>query len=276
MKLFLPSSLLPEPLWRLAVALPLTFCSLALFAGCVSRSPATVIPASLRTSAAASTAPRQAILIHVHSLPLYQQAELACKQKRFAEAAALLQRLGAQKGLDIAEITFLQQQRVICLHDAGLPVPSSTAARSTAPALPFLTSVSLPAAAANSLLDADCGPRALLLLCNRLGVKTTLHFLRQQAGTTTAGTSLAGVAMAAKAVGLKAEGVQVSREALSEIRSDALAYINSNHFILVSALQGSGENATATVHDPNRAGEETMSQERLLRLCSGYLLLVKR
>ena len=159
MKLFLPCFLPAAPPWRLAVALPLAVCSLSLFAGCTPQSPATVIPALLRTSAAVSSTPQQAPLIHVHSLPLYQQAEQACRQKRYAEAAALLQSLTQQKGMAVAEIAFVQQQRVICLKDAGLPVPVlSTITPSTVHALPLLSSVSVPALAPpKSLLDADCG-----------------------------------------------------------------------------------------------------------------------
>ena len=243
-----------------------------LLPGC-SRSiaPVPVVSAvSGRARAAASvtgsSSPEQRAVAYVHSLPLYQKAEQACKAKRYAQAAALLQRLGAQVGLTAAEITFVQQQRALCLQDAGLPVPASLNA--SAAASPLTSTL--------SLAEADCGPRALLLLCNRLGVKTTLSFLRQKAGTTPAGTSLAGLATAAKAVGLKAEGVQVSREALQEIEAPAIGYVNGNHFVEVAALAGKGESATATIHDPNAAGEETITQERRLRLCSGYLLLIKR
>jgi len=81
--------------------------------------------------------------------------------------------------------------------------------------------------------------------------------------------------MAAKAVGLKAEGVQVSREALPDQPLPAIAYVNGNHFIVVLKLEGGGDKATATVHDPNEAQEQTIPQEQLLRLSSGYLLLLR-
>ena len=81
---------------------------------------------------------------------------------------------------------------------------------------------------------------------------------------------------AATQLGLKAEGVQVSREALPDMNMPALAYVNGNHFVAVLNVQGRGENATARIHDPNKAEEETISQERLLRLCSGYLLLIRK
>jgi ABC-type bacteriocin/lantibiotic exporter with double-glycine peptidase domain len=87
---------------------------------------------------------------------------------------------------------------------------------------------------------------------------------------------MAGLARAAQTVGLKTEGVQVSREALPGIEMPAVAYVNGNHFVAVFSLQGTAEHATATIHDPNHLKEETISQERLLRLCAGTLLLVHR
>ncbi len=127
-----------------------------------------------------------------------------------------------------------------------------------------------------TLDNADCGPRALLMVCQQQGISTSLIHLRQVAGTTPAGTSLAGLERAAHAVGLKAEGVQVSRAGLGEADMPALAYVNGNHFIAVLSVQGRGDDATATVHDPNNVREQTIGQERLLRLCSGYLLLTHR
>ena len=86
------------------------------------------------------------------------------------------------------------------------------------------------------------------------------------------------LANAAKSLGLKTEGVQVSREALHDLRLPAIGYVNGTHFIEVIALNGngSGEDATATIHDPNLPTEQTIPQERLLRLTSGYLLSVWR
>ena len=257
-----------HPLCRLALLVSAT-----LLTGC-SRSgvPAAVVSAaSVRATASSPSgrlSPEQAAIAHVQTLPLYQQAQAACKEQRYGQAATLLQQLTALSSLTAAERAFVLQQRALCLKDAGLPVLASSISPSGAAPAPALST------AAPSLTNADCGPRALLLLCHQLGVKTTLPFLRQKAGTTKTGTSLAGLATAAQAVGLKAEGVQVSREALPEVETPALAYVNGNHFIAVLALSGKGKNATARVQDPNAAGEATISQERLLRLCSGYLLLL--
>ena len=259
-----------RPLCRLTLLV-----SAALLTGCSRFGvPATAVSAaSVRATASSPSgrlSPEQSAIVQVQTLPLYQQAQTACKEKRYGQAAALLQQLAALSSLTAAERAFVLQQRVLCLKDACLPVLASSISPSGAAPAPAVST------AAPFLANPDCGPRALLLLCNRLGVKTTLPFLRQKAETTTAGTSMAGLTKAAQAVRLKAEGVQVSREALHEVETPALAYVNGNHFIAVLALSGKGEKATALVHDPNAAGEATISQERLLRLCSGYLLLLHR
>ncbi len=87
---------------------------------------------------------------------------------------------------------------------------------------------------------------------------------------------MAGLAKAAEAVGLKVEGVQASREALAEVELPAIAWVNENHYVALLAVQGEGEQATATIHDPNAAKEETLDREKLLQMCSGYLLLIHR
>ena len=84
-----------------------------------------------------------------------------------------------------------------------------------------------------------------------------------------------GLTQAAKAVGLKAKGVQVSREALAEVEMPAIAWVNSSHYVAVYSAQGVGDAGTAVIQDPNVGKEETISAERLLRMCSGYLLLIQ-
>ena len=222
---------------------------------------------------AATPSAEQIAVAHVHTFPLYQQAETACKAQRYRQAAALLQQLAALPTLTADERAFVTQQEALCLKDAGLPAPSNVSLPERKPSVRTIATAFHPLV---STADLNCGPRALLIVCRQLGIRTSVEELSKQAGTNAQGTSLEGLAMAAKAVGLKAEGVQVSREALPETDTPALAYVNGNHFIALLSLHGSGESGTATIHDPNAAGEETISQERLLRLCSGYLLLLHK
>ena len=263
-----------------------TLC-LSLF-GCRSSVPAPISAsaASSRTHISASPDAQQSAIAHVQSLPLYKEAEAAAQQKHYTEAAGLLERLAATPGLNALEIAFCHEQRDVCLEDGGVAVsrpavrPSGSVGKGRKEAQKGDEDKLLAASAGS----ADCGPRALQIVCEKLGIRAEVETLGQKAAMTQQGTSFAGLSAACAAVGLKAEGVQLSREALSEAQMPALAWIQGsnlghsgeNHFIAVLSLHGSGEKGTATIHDPNQTQEETISQERLLRLSGGYLLLIRR
>ena len=253
------------------VGLAVCACIALLLCGCQQSSPPSpAVPVSQRTTV--SSAPPAFSPAHVQSLPLYRQAESACQRKQYAQAATLLARLATDTTLSAQERTFCREQQAICLRDAGLPVPASVSAvSSTLPAAPST-------APAHPLTpeQADCGPRALHLVCERLGVSASVPNLRKAAGTTGEGTTMAGLTAAAKGMGLKAEGVQVSREALPRVGMPALAWVDQDHYVAVLSMSGEGESGTAVIHDPNTASAVTIPQEQLLRLCGGYLLLVHR
>lgn len=189
----------------------------------------------------------------------------------YDKAVPLLRQLTLEKSFSAQERAFAEQQLAICLAHTFQVAPKVVP-------LSALMALDPPKPASHPATpeDADCGPRALLLVCRRVGVEADLPKLRRLAGTGKDGTSLAGLAEAAKKVGLRAEGVQVGRDALARVDMPALAWVNGNHFYAVLSTRGEGEGAEATIHDPNKAAEETISQERLLRECSGYLLLLKR
>lgn len=222
------------------------------FGGCHARSSAP-IAAVVPVRSASGTADA------VRSSPLYQQARQACKRYDYRRAADLLQTLAKTPDLTPDAVAFCSTQRTLCLQEAGLLPKKSIAT----PSLP------VPA-------DADCGPRALLLVCQKLGVRSDLETLRKLAGTTAKGTTMEGLQQAAEKLGLKAEGVQVSREALTTASLPALAWTNRNHYVALLALSGTGDQARATIHDPNRPSEETLSQEQLLQRSGGFLLLIHR
>lgn len=224
------------------------------FSGCHAR-PSAPVASAVPVRSASATAD------FVRSSPLYQQAREACKRHDYHRAAELLQALAKTPDLTPEALAFCNTQRTLCLQEAGLlprkPIVSSTP--------------SAPVAA-----DADCGPRALLLVCQKLGVRSDLETLRKTASTTAKGTTMAGLQQAAEKLGLKAEGVQVSREALTDASLPALVWTNRNHYVALLALSGTGDQARATIHDPNRPNEETLSQEQLLQRSGGFLLIVHR
>jgi hypothetical protein len=198
--------------------------------------------------------------VALRSHSLYQEAERACAQKQWQAAAGRLERLAQTPGLSEEERAFCQRQKAIVLThlSPAAPVP---------PPAPVVV---------KPVSNADCGPRALQRACQELGVATTIEQLRTLAGTTRQGTTLEGLKCAAEAVGVQAEGVQVSREALAEVALPAIAWVQERHYVVLLKLEGSGEQATATIYDPNKADAETLPREQFLRLCSGYLLLLQK
>src|SRR5581483_6426678 len=139
--------------------------------GCSPKPVSVAVPAASVSSSSAQAGSFSEASAHVRSLPLYRQAEQACQRRQFLHAAALLSRLAAP------ERAFCQEQRTLCLQDAGVKV---TVASVSLPSPPAPATPIHPA-------DADCGPRALYLVCQKLGVSTSVEKLRQLAGTTEKG-----------------------------------------------------------------------------------------
>ncbi|MCW3054542.1 MAG: peptidase [Chthonomonadales bacterium] len=244
---------------RCGLRSPLLFvslCTLGFASGCLAHPPHALSAVSARAAAAAPSA-----IAQVQSSPLYRQARQDCAQRNYLYAATRLMELAQTPGLAPEAAAFVEQQRQLCLSEAHVSAPKNS---------------TVPSAPAPSPADADCGPRALLLLCQQLGVKTNLETLRQSAGTTAEGTTMEGLQLAAQKLGLKAEGVQVSREALPNVSLPAIAWDRKRHFLAVMSAEGTGDRGTACIHDPNHAQPETISQESLLQRSGGYLLLIRR
>ncbi|MCW3099099.1 MAG: bacteriocin transporter ATPase [Chthonomonadaceae bacterium] len=238
--------------------LPLLVCLSLTLSGCHTRP---VGSATSLASARSVSSPSSAV-VQLQSSPLYQQARLDCTRHDYRRAADHLQTLARTPGLAPDALAFVEKQRQICLRHVGLS--SSTSVVVTA---------SLPA---RSPADADCGPRALLIVCQKLGVKTDLETLRKMAGTTAEGTTMAGLEQAAQKLGLKAEGVQVSREALPDISGMAIAWANRNHYIALLKPSSRGEDGEVVIADPNQTSEQKISMEHFLQVSGGYLLLIHR
>jgi len=124
--------------------------------------------------------------------------------------------------------------------------------------------------------SADCGPRALLFLCQAQHVSVTLEHLRRIAGTRAedGGTSLEGLARAARDAGFTAEGVQMDERALASLASPAIAWVDGDHYIAVLGIRHRlfGGGNTALIHDPNQRREEVVPLDDLMRRSGGVLL----
>lgn len=155
-------------------------------------------------------------------------------------------------------IHFLLDQRAFCLRP-------SQRDRS-----PIVRLQSRPQLALN---DADCGPRALLLVCRLRGIDTNLTTLRKVAGTDERGTNVAGLIKAARSVGFRAEGVQMDLPALARLQHPALVWMDGNHF--VALLSVDGDRQRALIHDPNRKEVERVPLRTLLERSGGILVTLQ-
>ena len=251
--------------------------SLALALGCLGTSItgcADSDPARAHTSA---LPPLQEVdpVAAVRLSPLYRQAQQDCRAKQYDQAAGLLERLAASPDLTADQAAFCREQRAICLRDAGGQARLSSFSRPLLASLP--TSPTMPSTVPWSTApltpdQADCGPRALSLVCAHLHRSCSLADLRRTAGTTAKGTTLAGLAAAAGSVGLKARGVQVDLPALERLSGPAIAWVSGNHYVAVLSVNGD----TCTVHDPNQPREEDIPTHDLLARSGGMLLILSR
>lgn len=198
----------------------------------------------------------------------YREARERFARKDYREALTLVNSLLAQKDLTEEARAYLTRQQRIC-QDALAGKPVGPRALSTAVAS---SKVRQGKRSPRPASDADCGPRALLLVCEKLKIPATRESLRTAAGTSANGTTLAGLKKAAESVGLSAEGVQMDRGALARLESPAVAWMDGNHYVAVLTVQGD----SALVHDPNKAEAETVPLKRLLARSGGVLLTLTR
>ena len=120
--------------------------------------------------------------------------------------------------------------------------------------------------------SADCGPRALSIALDALGVQADAAILRKDSATSGYGATLKGLALAARRVGMKAEGVRMDLHALKGLQQPAVAWFNGDHFVAVLRVRGD----RVLIHDPNATGEEWVDTEHLFRRSGGILLILSR
>ena len=236
---------------RIASTLSATaaLCAAGALAGCG--------PPSLPPVAASARTARGA---PVSQSAAYQAATASYRKGDIAGAMARIDALSRDTALTEPDRAFLHHQRAICRAALTGGKPAAPAPPTDAPP------VSTPPPAA------DCGPRALLVVCDQLHVPASLPRLRALAGTNRDGTTLAGLVKAARAVGLQAQGVQMDRDALAHLSGPAIAWVDGNHYVAVPRVNGDN----ASVHDPNQPGEEEVPLSDLLGRSGGVLVTVEK
>jgi len=124
----------------------------------------------------------------------------------------------------------------------------------------------LPPTEAEQALAMRCGPEALSRLVAGEGLHLDVDELAELAGTDATGTSMAGLIDAAKAKGISLSGVQV--EGIDALQAPYIAYVNGDHFVLVTAADDDG----VTVVDDGE-GERVLSRGAFAAMWNGMALV---
>lgn len=205
------------------------------------------------------TAASAAVCMRVQQTSMFRKAERLYAKHDKAGALAALARIQPGADWTAAEREYLERQkRIVERREVRGKGPAGVGQP--------------PARGPRSPEQADCGPRALLIVCEKLGVGANLDELRRLAGTTGTGTTMEGLAKAARANGLVAEGVQMNRAALSALDRPAIAWVGGDHYVAVLGVH----DGKAEARDPNVASPTSMPVEELLRRSGGVVLRVER
>jgi hypothetical protein len=275
--------------------------SCCVLAGCKPSAPPAVTAAPLALRQPVFTTKRSSTRPGIQTDPRYQEAARLYASGNRNGAAAVIDKLLSSTAISEPDRTFLERQKALCAvaltpspspnsgRGERLPlIPTSSAVVPTTLAVVPTTLAVIPSETRNPPAPAhnaatipllqDCGPRALQIICKRLGKDADLDRLRKECGTTEKvedlyrGASLDGLARAARSRGLKAEGIQVNREALNALKTPAIAWVSGNHYVAVLKV----EDGRATIIDPNQGREEVIETEELLRRSGGILLTLSR
>ncbi len=238
-----------------------------LLAGCHSQPVPKADAGTLTPASSPANSLRQ--IEQLQNTVYFRTASGYCKHNEYGKALGELKQLAASQsangGLTAVQSAWLAGQEQRCIPH---------------PVRPFARPLPRPANLYSALtLDHydSCGPRAIRLVCKYLRMPAvSLHVLERVGRTNQHGTSMAGMVRAARAAGFKPLAVQASRQGYSKLPMPAIAWVNGDHYIAVFSMHGKGAHATATVWDPNALAPVTLSQQSLLRMSGGIMLLLKQ
>lgn len=117
-------------------------------------------------------------------------------------------------------------------------------------------------------LDVMCGPRSLLVICQRFGAPADLEELARLSGHTDQGATLAGLYRAAQAKGLNVEGVKIGADELLASGLPAIVHLWGNHFVVAEGAGAAGFKVTNPPAEPI-----TMALADFKNIYSGFALL---
>jgi hypothetical protein len=120
-------------------------------------------------------------------------------------------------------------------------------------------------------LDVMCGPKCLLVMCQRLGVKADLNELAGLCSKDQKSTTMADLCRAAREKGLKAMGLKIRAEEFAGVGMPLIAHLWGNHFVVVE------KDGADTLKVTNPPGEpRAVSKQDFAKSYSGFALLVAK
>jgi hypothetical protein len=118
---------------------------------------------------------------------------------------------------------------------------------------------------------AECGPRALLYLCQQAALPATLAELRERCGTDAHGTTLAKLEEAARSRGFRTSAVRADAAFLRRAGSAGIAWVNGDHYVAFEPAPGKDR---ISLTDPNGEATRVVSAAELAKSSQGILLFL--
>ena len=120
--------------------------------------------------------------------------------------------------------------------------------------------------------DPLCGPKSLLVVCQKLGVKTNLEELKRLSDYEEGiGTTMAGLYKTVKAKGLQAVGMKISLDDLAKLKIPIIVYFWGDHFQAIDKF----EKDKIRIIGPSEEAGWT-SKEDFAGGYSGFALLISK
>ncbi len=117
----------------------------------------------------------------------------------------------------------------------------------------------------------ECGAASLSMVLASFGKWLTLEDLRLACGVSRDGAKASNILRAARMHGLDAKGFKTTFEALKDVKTPFIAFVNMNHFVVVEGFV----KGKVHLNDP-AAGRRLLSEEEFDRIYSGVALTFRR
>ncbi len=115
----------------------------------------------------------------------------------------------------------------------------------------------------------NCGPAALKMVFDHLGISSTLAEIESKVGLTEKGTSMLALKEMAEMKGLRADGWRYTLEDFLNVSVPAIVFVHGDHFAVVDSVAGDRE---IFLRDPT-LGKLKLPVKKLPRIWSGETLV---